>query len=65
MAVTFNPTQMITSEFYQEHYSRSSLSCREIEEILGIEIEDDIKNFVDSMTDQQAYDYLCKVLNEV
>lgn len=64
MAVTFDPTKMITTEFNQEQYSRVSLSCREIEEILGIEIEEDIKNFVDSMTDRQAYDYLCKVLNE-
>lgn len=64
MAVTFNPTKIMTSDFYQENYSTDmGPSSKDIEEVLGIKLESDLANFIDSITPKEAYEYLCKFLN--
>lgn len=65
MAATFNPSQMMTLDFYQDNYSEDlSPSSKEIGNILGIELDETTANFVDSMTGEQAYKLLCKILEE-
>lgn len=64
MAATFNTSQMMTLDFYQENYSEDlSPSSREIEEILGEKIEPGLANLIDSMTGKQAYELLCEMLS--
>lgn len=65
MAATFNPSLMMTLDFYQEYYSDDmSPSSKEIENVLGTKLDSDLADFVDSMTGKQAYELLCKVLGE-
>ena len=64
MAVTFDPTKIMTSDFYQENYSDDmGPSSKEIEDVLGIKLDSGLANFVDSITPKEAYEYLCKLLN--
>ena len=50
MAVTFDPTKIMTSDFYQENYSDDmGPSSKDIEEVLGIKLESDLANFIDSI----------------
>ncbi len=65
MAAVFNPTMMMTSDFYQENYSDDkSPSSKEIENVLGEKIDPALANFVDSMTGKEAAELLEKMLNE-
>lgn len=64
MAVTFDPTKIMTSDFYQENYSDDmGPSSKEIEEVLGIKLDSSLANFVDSITPKEAHEYLCKLLD--
>lgn len=64
MAVTFDPTKIMASDFYQENYSDDmGPSSKEIEEVLGIKLDSDLANFVDSITPKEAHEYLCKLLD--
>lgn len=64
MTVTFDPTKIMTSDFYQENYSDDmGPSSKEIEEVLGIKLDSDLANFVDSITPKEAHEYLCKLLD--
>ena len=64
MAVTFDPTKIMTSDFYQANYSDDmGPSSKEIEEVLGIKLDSDLANFVDSITPKEAHEYLCKLLD--
>lgn len=48
MAATFNPSMIMTSDFYQENYSDDmGPSSKDIERVLGIKLEPDLANFVD------------------
>ena len=54
----------MTSEFYQENYSDDmGPSSKDIEEVLGIKLESDLANFIDSISPKEAYKYLCRLLN--
>lgn len=65
MAAVFNPTMMMTSDFYQENYSDDkSPSSKEIENVLGEKMDPALANFVDSMTGKEAAELLEKMLNE-
>lgn len=65
MAATFNPSMIMTNDFYQENYSEDlSPSSNEIGNILGIALDETTANFLDSMTGAQAYKLLCKILDE-
>ena len=65
MAAVFNPTMMMTSDFYQENYSDDkSPSSKEIENVLGEKMDPALANFVDSMTGKEAAELLEKILNE-
>lgn len=65
MAAVFNPTMMMTSDFYQENYSDDkSPSSKEIENVLGEKIDPALANIVDSMTGKEAAELLEKMLNE-
>ncbi len=64
MAATFNPSMIMTSDFYQENYSDDmGPSSKDIERVLGIKLDSDLANFVDSITPKQAHEYLCKLLD--
>ncbi|MCQ2248850.1 MAG: hypothetical protein MJZ50_07530 [Treponema sp.] len=52
MAATFNTSQMMSLDFYQENY----------EEILGEKIKPGLANLIDFMTGKQAYELLCEML---
>ena len=65
MAAVFNPTMMMTSDFYRENYSDDkSPSSKEIENVLGEKMDPALANFVDSMTGKEAAELLEKMLNE-
>jgi len=65
MAVTFNPSMIMTNDFYQDNYSDDmGPSSKDIESILGIKLDPDLANFVDSITPKQAHDMLCAILEE-
>lgn len=65
MAATFNPSMFMTSDFFQENYSEDlGPSSKEIEEILSIEMESDLENFIDSITPKEAYSILCDLLKD-
>ena len=64
MAVPFDPTKIMTSDFYQENYSDDmGPSSKEIDDVLGIKLDSGLANFVDSITPKEAYEYLCKLLD--
>ena len=64
MAAIFDPSMMMTSDFYQENYSDDmGPSSKDIERVLGIKLDSDLANFVDSITPKQAHEYLCKLLD--
>lgn len=63
MAAIFDPSMMMTSDFYQENYSDDlSPSSREIEQVLGIKLESAEANFLDSISSEEAYALLCEIL---
>lgn len=63
MAAVFNPSMIMTGDFYQENYSDDkSPSSREIEKILGEKIDPDFANMLDSMTGKEAAELLDKLL---
>ena len=65
MAAVFNPSMIMTGDFYQENYSDDkSLSSREIEHVLGEKMDPALANFVDSMTGKAAAELREKMLNE-
>lgn len=64
MAVTFDPTKIMTSDFYQDNYSDNmGPSSKDIEDVLGIKLESDLANFIDSITPKEAHEYLCRLLD--
>ncbi len=64
MAATFNLSMIMTSDFYQDNYSDDmDPSSNDIERVLGIKLDPDLVNFVDSITPKQAHEYLCRILN--
>ena len=63
MAAVFNPSMIMTSDFYQENYSDDkSPSSREIEQILGEKLDPSFANMIDSMTGKEAGELLVKLL---
>ncbi len=63
MAAIFDPSMMMTSDFYQENYSDDlGPSSREIEQVLGIKLESAEANFLDSISSKEAYALLCEIL---
>lgn len=64
MAAVFNPSMIMTNDFYQENYSddKSPLS-REIEQMLGEKMDPDLANMIDSMTGKEAAALLDKLLD--
>ena len=63
MAAVFNPSMIMTGDFYQENYSDDkSPSSREIEKILGEMIDPGFANMLDSMTGKEAAELLDKML---
>ena len=63
MAAVFNPSMIMTGDFYQENYSDDkSPSSREIEHILGEKIDPGFANMLDSMTGKEAAELLDKLL---
>ena len=64
MAAVFNPSMIMTGDFYQENYSDDkSPSSREIEHILGEKIDPGFANMLDSMTGKEAAELLDKLLD--
>ena len=64
MAAVFNPSMIMTNDFYQENYSDDkSPSSREIEHVLGEKMDPDLANMIDSMTGKEAAALLDKLLN--
>ena len=64
MAATFNLSMIMTSDFYQENYSDDmGPSSKDTERVLGIKLDPDLANFVDSITPKQAHEYLYRILN--
>lgn len=64
MAAVFNPSMIMTNDFYQENYSDDkSPSSREIEQMLGEKIDPDLANMIDSMTGKEAAALLDKLLD--
>lgn len=64
MAVTFDPSKIMTNDFYQENYSEDlGPSSKDIEEVLGIKLESDLANFIDSITPKEAHEFLCRLLD--
>ena len=64
MAVILDPTKIMTSDFYQENYSKDkSPSSREIEQVLGEKMDSDLANMIDSMTGKEAAELLDKLLD--
>ena len=54
----------MTSDFYQDnYYDDMGPSSKDMERILGIKLDPDLANFVDSITSKQAHEYLCRILN--
>ena len=63
MAAVFNPSMIMTGDFYQENYSDDkSPSSREIEKILGEKLDPGFANMLDSMTGKEAAELLDKLL---
>ncbi|BDC94831.1 hypothetical protein [Treponema bryantii] len=63
MAAVFNPSMIMTNDFYQENYSDDkSPSSREIEHVLGEKMDPDLANMIDSMTGKEAGELLVKLL---
>ena len=63
MAAVFNPSMIMTGDFYQENYSDDkSPSSREIEHVLGEKMDPDLANMIDSMTGKEAAELLDKLL---
>ena len=64
MAAVFNPSMIMTNDFFQENYSDDkSPSSREIEHVLGEKMDPDLANMIDSMTGKEAAALLDKLLN--
>ena len=64
MAAVFNPSMIMTNDFYQENYSDDkSPSSGEIEHVLGEKMDPDLANMIDSMTGKEAAALLDKLLN--
>lgn len=64
MAVDFDKSKIMTSDYYQEKYSDDkSPSSREIEQVLGEKMEPDLANIIDSMTGKEAAELLDKLLD--
>ena len=64
MAAVFNPSMIMTGDFYQENYSEDkSPSSREIEQVLGEKMDSDLANMIDSMTGKEAAELLDKLLD--
>lgn len=64
MAAVFNPSMIMTNDFYQENYSDDkSPSSREIEQMLGEKMDPDLANMIDSMTGKEAAALLDKLLD--
>ena len=64
MAVILDPTKIMTSDFYQENYSKDkSPSSREIEQVLGEKMDSDLANMIDTMTGKEAAELLDKLLD--
>ena len=64
MAAVFNPSMIMTNDFYQENYSDDkSPSSREIEQVLGEKMDPDLANMIDSMTGKEAAELLDKLLD--
>ncbi len=64
MAAVFNPSMIMTNDFYQENYSDDkSPSSREIEQMLGEKMDPDLANMIDSMTGNEAAALLDKLLD--
>lgn len=63
MAAVFNPSMIMTNNFFQENYSDDkSPSSREIEHVLGEKMDPDLANMIDSMTGKEAVALLNKLL---
>ena len=63
MAAVFNPSMIMTGDFYQENYSDDkSPSSREIEQIIGEKLDPGFANMLDSMTGKEAAELLDKLL---
>ena len=64
MAAVFNPSMIMTNDFYQENYSDDkSPSSIEIEQVLGEKMDSDLANMIDSMTGKEAAELLDKLLD--
>ena len=64
MAAVFNPSMIMTGDFYQENYSDDkSPSSREIEQVLGEKMDSELANMIDSMTGKEAAELLDKILD--
>ena len=64
MAAVFNPSMIMTCDFYQENYSEDkSPSSREIEQVLGEKMDSNLANMIDSMTGKEAAELLDKLLD--
>ena len=64
MAAVFNPSMIMTGDFYQENYSDDkSPSSIEIEQVLGEKMDSDLANMIDSMTGKEAAELLDKLLD--
>ena len=64
MAVDFDKSKIVTSDYYQENYSDDkSPSSREIEQVLGEKMDPDLANMIDSMTGKEAAELLDKLLD--
>lgn len=64
MAVDFDKSKIMTSDYYQENYSDDkSPSSREIEQVLGEKMDPDLANMIDSMTGKEAAELLDKLLD--
>lgn len=65
MAATFDPSQIMTNDFYQDFYSEDlSPSSKDIERVLGIKMERELADFIDSITAKEAGELLDKLLKE-
>ena len=65
MAVNFDSSKIMTSDYYQENYSDDpSPSSREIEKVLGERMDPALANFIDSISGKKAAALLESLLNK-
>ena len=65
MATTFNPMYMMTSDFRVEtNPGDMSPSSKEIEQCLGIKLDSETANWLDSITGEEAFVMLKQMLGE-